>query len=178
MAENNKTGTEIPKLVIGVLGNYRAGKSYTWHTLFGKEVRTGKHPRNIIIHNQKIPVFLINGAPLDRGVELKYIMPKTDPEIVLCSFLYHRDVKENFNYFFDKNYQMYVQWLNPGYEDENDKVLFYNTGIINYLMSKGAVIAVKNGKINPKERVNEIRNYLYSWYLENYPADLTHGQEK
>ncbi len=174
MSENIITGIEKPKLVIGVLGNYRAGKSKTWHTLFGREVRTGKHPRKIWIHNLQIPVFLINCAPLDRGVELKYIMPNKDPEIVLCSFLYHKDVKDNINYFFDRNYQMYLQWLNPGYEDENDKVLFYNVGIINYLMSKGAVIAVKNGKNNPKERVNEIRNYLYSWYLENYNPETIH----
>ncbi len=160
------------KLLIGVLGNYRSGKSTTWHTLFNREVRTGKHIRHIIIYNDKIPVFLINGAALERRVELKYILPDKTPDIVLCSFLYHKNVKNNFNYFLDKGYDMYIQWLNPGYSDKNDKVLFYNVGIINYLMSFGVTVSVKNGKINCNTRVKEIKNYLYAWYFGNHKKQL------
>jgi hypothetical protein len=84
------------KLLIGVLGNFRAGKTTTWNKLFNREVRTGKHLRKLDLYNNKIPVFLINGAPLERKIDLEYILPDEDPQIVLCSFLYHKNVKSNF----------------------------------------------------------------------------------
>ncbi len=155
------------KLLIGVLGNYKAGKTTTWNQLFKREVRTGKHLRKLDLFNTKIPIFLINGAPLERRVDLEYILPDEDPQIVLCSFLYHKMVKSNFQYFIDKGYDLYIQWLNPGYNDTNDKVLFYNLGIINYLMSYGAVISVKNARLKPDARVDEIKNYLYAWCINN-----------
>lgn len=153
------------KLLIAVLGNYRSGKTTTWTSLFNKTVRTGKLERTLKIRNVEIPVFLINGAPLERRSELKYIMPKHDPSIVLCSFLYHKNVKANFDYFINRNYEIYLQWLNPGYEDEHDKTLFYNIGIINYLMQNNALVSVRNGKHNPEPRVAEIREYILGWYL-------------
>ena len=151
------------KLLIGVLGNLRSGKTQTWSTLFNREVRTGKHPRIVNIFDEKIPVFLINGSPLERRVDLQYIMPKNDPAIVLCSFLYHKKVKENFNFFIEKDYELFIHWLNPGYNDESDKVLFYNIGIINYLLANGATVGVKNAKTDCIERVDEIKAYIYAW---------------
>ena len=153
------------KLLIAVLGNYHSGKTTTWTNLFGRTVRTGKHERILKIRNIEIPVFLINGAPLERRSELKYIMPKHDPAIVLCSFLYHKNVKANFDYFIKKNYEVYLQWLNPGYGDEHDKSLFYNIGIVNYLMQNQALVSVRNGKISPEQRVADIREYILGWYL-------------
>ncbi|PLX06389.1 MAG: hypothetical protein C0596_18155 [Marinilabiliales bacterium] len=152
------------KLLIGVLGNLGAGKTTTWNNFFGRNVHTGKNVRHITIHDQKIPVFLINGAPLERKTNLEYILPDEDPKIVLSSFLYHKDVKQNFEFFIKKGYDLYILWLNPGYSDPDDKFLFYNAGIINYLMSNGATVSVKNGKMMPEFRVNDIKNYLYAWY--------------
>jgi len=154
------------KLLIGILGNNQSGKSYTWSSLFNRTVRTGKHIRKLEIIDKSIPLFLINGAPLSRKVDLKEILPETDPQIVLCSFLYHKNVKSNFQFFIDKGYDIYIQWLNPGYNDTNDKVLFYNGGIINYLMSCGAVISVKNGKSDPLARVTDIKNFIYAWSID------------
>lgn len=153
------------KLLIGVLGNHRSGKTETWNNLFSRKVRTGKHLRKLKVFDKDISIFLINGSPLERRTELEYIMPDKDPNIVLCSFLYHKKVKENFNYFLDRGYDIYIQWLNPGFSDESDKVLFYNVGIINYLLSHGATVSVENGKVNPDNRVNNIRRYLYAWSL-------------
>ncbi len=155
------------KLLIGVLGNLGAGKTTTWNKFFGRNVHTGKNVRFIKIHDEKIPVFLINGAPLERKTNLEYILPEQDPKIVLSSFLYHKDVKKNFEYFVKKGYDLYVLWLNPGYEDNNDKVLFYNTGIINYLLGKGATVSVKSGKLLPDLRVDDIKNYIYAWNKVN-----------
>lgn len=152
------------KLLIGVLGNLGAGKTTTWNEFFGRNVHTGKNIRYINIHDEKIPVFLINGAPLERRTNLEYILPDKDPQIVLSSFLYHKDVKNNFKFFIDKGYELYIIWLNPGFSDPNDKVLFYNAGIINYLLSSSATVSVKNGKKSPFLRSNDIKNYLYAWY--------------
>ncbi|MCK9255646.1 MAG: hypothetical protein GX793_02620 [Bacteroidales bacterium] len=153
------------KLVIAILGNQGSGKTTTWETLFGRKVHTGKNLRNIEIQGIKIPVFLINESALERKTKLEYILPEKDPEIVISSFLYHKEVIKNFDYFIKRNYNIYVQWLNPGYNDSNDKALFYNDGIINYLLGHGAVVSVKNAKNNPKYRVEEIKNYLLSYFL-------------
>jgi hypothetical protein len=158
------------KLLIGVLGNSHSGKTTTWNTLFKHTVRTGKHERILNIRNVDIPVFLINGAPLERKSDLKYILPKYDPDIVLCSFLYHKNVQANFDFFIKKGYQLYIQWLNPGFSDAHDKSLFYNIGIINYLMQNHALVSVCNAKIEPEDRVSNIRNFLLGWYLTHKGA--------
>jgi ABC-type dipeptide/oligopeptide/nickel transport system ATPase component len=153
------------KLLIGVLGNEGAGKSTTWNALFGHTVHTGKNIRKLKIYDTKIPVFLINESALERKTKLEYIMPDEDPEIVISSFLYHKDVKSNFDYFIKRGYDIYVQWLNPGFSDPNEKALFYNEGIINYLLGFGATVAVKNGKQPPQFRVEEIKNMIFVWNL-------------
>jgi len=155
------------KLLIGVLGNQASGKSTTWSTMFGRVVHTGKNLRKLEINGVKIPIFLINESALERKTSLEYILPDDDPQIVLSSFLYHKNVKSNFEYFYKKGYDLYVQWLNPGYSDPNDKALFYNEGIINYLLSLGTIVSVKNAKLSPKFRVKELKNYIYAWYLSN-----------
>jgi len=153
------------KLLIGILGNPGAGKSTTWNTLFGHTVHTGKNERKLLINGIKIPVFLINESPLERKTMLEYIMPDKDPAIVVSSFLYHKDVKKNFEFFINKGYDIYIQWLNPGFSDSNDKALFYNEGIINYLLSYGATVSVKNGKDLPELRVEELKNYIFARYI-------------
>lgn len=151
------------KLLVGILGHYHSGKTTTWNTLFDKTVRTGKHERLLRIDNASMKVFLVNGAPLERKAELKKILPAYDPDIVLCSFLYHKNVKQNFDYFIKKGYHLYIQWLNPGYSDEYDASLFYQYGIIDYLLNCGAEVSVQNGKNDATARVELIRNYLYGW---------------
>jgi hypothetical protein len=155
------------KLLIGVLGNEGSGKSTTWKHLFGHNVHTGKNVRKLEISGLKIPVFLINESPLERKTKLEYIMPDVCPDIVVSSFLYHKDVKSNFEYFSRRGYDIFVQWLNPGFNDQSDKALFYNDGIINYLLSLGATVSVKNGKEMPDYRVLELKNYILSHYLSN-----------
>jgi ABC-type dipeptide/oligopeptide/nickel transport system ATPase component len=160
------------KLLIGVLGNEGSGKSTTWKKLFGHTVHTGKNVRKLLINGIAIPVFLINESPLERKTKLEYILPKENPDIVISSFLYHKDVKSNFEYFANNDYDIYVQWLNPGYMDQNDKALFYNDGIINFLLSLGATVSVKNGKIMPECRVTEIKNHIFSHYLSINSIDI------
>lgn len=153
------------KLLVGVLGNPGSGKSKTWDDLFGHKVHTGKKMRTLELNGVKIPVFLINESPLERRTKLEYILPENDPKIVISSFLYHKDVKSNFDFFVKHGYEIYVQWLNPGFSDVNDKALFYSDGIINYLMACGATVSVKNGKLMPELRVEELKNFVYAWYI-------------
>jgi len=35
------------RLLVGVLGNRKAGKSHTWNTLFGRTVRRGIRPHRL-----------------------------------------------------------------------------------------------------------------------------------
>ncbi|HNQ66966.1 MAG TPA: hypothetical protein PKN32_01195 [Bacteroidales bacterium] len=153
------------KLLIGVIGNQGSGKSTTWSTLFDRKVHTGKNLRKLEINGVKIPVFLINESALERKTSLEYILPDNDPQIVISSFLYHKDVKSNFEYFHKKGYDLYVQWLNPGFSDPNEKALFYNEGIINFLLGLGTTVSVKNGKLSPQHRVQELKNYIFAWHL-------------
>ncbi|MDD2634287.1 MAG: hypothetical protein PHW82_02175 [Bacteroidales bacterium] len=160
------------KLLVGVLGNPGSGKTTTWKILFKKNVHTGKNIRPLVVHDIKIPVFLINRSSLERQTKLEYILPEECPKIVLSSFLYHKDVKKNFDFFISRGYELYIIWLNPGYYDTNEKHLFYNTGIINYLLSNEACVSVKSSKKSPELRVEEMKNYIYSWYITNYKQNL------
>ena len=160
------------KLLIGVLGNLGSGKTTTWNKFFNRNVHTGKNIRKIEINGIKIPVFLISTSPLERKTDLKYILPEKDPQIVICSFLYHKKVKANFEYFISRGYELYIQWLNPGFNDANEKFLFYNDGIINELLSYNATVSVKNAKTNESQRIEELKNFIFSWYVTNSKTSI------
>ena len=64
-------GDRVPinsRLLIGLLGNRDSGKSYTWNELFGKSVRTGKHPRQLeLLPGERVEVLLVSGSFEERG---------------------------------------------------------------------------------------------------------------
>ncbi len=115
-------------LLIGLLGNKNSGRSYTWKQMFGKRVITGKNLRRLYLtDNEYAEVFLINGSPLERKKDVQQIIKPENPRIVLCSFLYSKGIEKVLEYFVSNNYYIYLHWLNPGFNDKDNKSLFYDT---------------------------------------------------
>lgn len=150
-------------LLVAVLGNRHSGKSTTWNSLFDKTVKTGEYLRDLYLNRaQSVEVFLVSGSPEERELDIREILPEPPlPHIVLCSTQYRQDVTETFDYFFGKGYEVFVQWLNPGYRDGSA----YQDGLAlqDYLLGKGATLQVRDGRIDPASRVRELRQFILGW---------------
>lgn len=154
------------RLVVGVLGNRNSGKTKTWKTLFGHSVRTGKERRRLFLSDSEyVEVFLVSGSPEEREEYVGKIIGKKLPRIVLCSLQYRRDATETIDYFLKHGYSMIVQWLNPGYYDEGIQPEFL--GLISYLLYQEVTVSIRNGKHNPKPRVEDLREIIYGWAWNN-----------
>lgn len=157
------------KLLIAVLGNRNSGKSTTWNKLFeyndkGETVRTGVCLRYLYLSKAQWvnDVFLISGSPEERGIPIEKIIPKKlSPTIVLCSIQHVEEMKSTFGYFFNRGYDVFVQWLNPGHSDEG--VIIDKLNIVDWLIGKGAILAKRNGKRPIDDRVEEIRQQILGW---------------
>ena len=76
-------------LVVSVLGNQNAGKTHTWKTLFGRDVRTGIYPRELeVAPGLCVTVFLVSGSAEERRTNIETILRAQTPDIVLCSVQY------------------------------------------------------------------------------------------
>ncbi|ACS80198.1 hypothetical protein [Maridesulfovibrio salexigens] len=153
------------KLLIAVLGHSNSGKSTTWYKLFGKSrLNTGSRLRELVLNEtQSIDVFLINGSPEERGKTVEEILRGKTPEVVLCSTQYRKEVTATFDYFFDNGYDVYVQWLNPGFKDKGSYT--DRLGIEDYLIRNGATVHKRDGQCDPSQRVQEIREFILQWGL-------------
>ena len=153
----------MDKLLISVLGNRNSGKSYTWNSLFGAVVRTGKEERWLKFDTgEYVKVFLVSGSPEERETYVGDLMTVEEPRIVLCSTQYTENVRETFNYFIEKGYFLFVHWLNPGYHGP-DAMHIDNLGLISWLQTQQSLIGIRSGKSVPNSRVREIKDYIYSW---------------
>jgi len=151
------------KLVVSVLGHRNSGKSYTWNTLFGETVKTGKYQRKLWLNKcEYVDVFLVSGSPEERETYVGDLITDDRPAIVLCSMQYREDVTTTINYFSDKGYEIFVQWLNPGRFDTGR--VSDSLDLIQYLLSVGATVQARSGQLdNARSRVNDIRNFIYGW---------------
>lgn len=150
-------------LLVAVMGNRNSGKSTTWNRLFDGTVRTGKFERSLYLNRaQRVDVFLISGSPEEREIDVGEILPDPLPQIVLCSIQYREeDAEETFNYFFNKGYDVLVQWLNPGYSDSET---YEDTlALTKHLLKRGATLQVRDGHADPVSRVREIRQFVLGW---------------
>jgi len=152
------------RLLIAVLGNRNSGKSTTWNRLFEATVKTGKYERMMYLNAvQSVDVFLISGSPEERDKDVEDLLPEALPPIVLCSTQYRADVKDTYNYFFKKGYEVIVQWLNPGHSDKG--TYEDELALQGYLLSKGATLQIRDGTIDPTPRVKELRQFILGWAL-------------
>jgi hypothetical protein len=153
------------KLMIGVLGGEKSGKTHTWNLLFDKKnVKTGRKQRRLYFDEVTYAdVFLISRSAQKRKMDIKSIIKDEDPQIVLCSLQYARKLSNTLRHFVDSGYTMYLHWLNPGYKEPNDIPLFYDSDLVDYILSVPSMLGVRNGKMNADGRVGEIRDFLYGW---------------
>ena len=83
------------------------------------------------------------------------------PKIVLCSAQYKPDVAKTFDHFFNNKYDSFVQWLNPGH---GETARYTDTlGLKDYLLNSGATLQIRDGRIPPQSRVNDIRQLILGW---------------
>ncbi|GAB3421849.1 hypothetical protein [Niabella aquatica] len=151
-------------LVIGLLGHRNSGKSKTWNKLFEERVRTGVNVRRLYLTDTEyIEVFLVSGSPEERETYVGNIIGEQRPRIILCSMQYISNVTTTIDFFIDNNYFPYIQWLNPGYQDQNDIAHSDYLGLANRILSLDGTLSIRNGKENPRDRIQEIRDYLYGW---------------
>jgi len=150
------------RLLIAVLGNRDSGKSKTWNALFGSTVKTGKNIRSLYLNRaQAAEVFLVSGSPEERDIYVSEILPDPLPQIVLCSTQYREDVRETFDFFFREGYEVFVQWLNPGFKDDGSYDDIFE--LRDYLLMNGATLQVRDGRINEASRVKELRQFILGW---------------
>jgi hypothetical protein len=149
-------------LFVGVLGHRHAGKSRTWNTLFGSTVRTSKNCRALELYGGEcINVFLISGSPQERKFDIGDKLASLNCSVVLCSIQYTELVRPTLHYAVENNFDIFVQWLNPGYKDAGEN--HDSLGLMPWLLGQGATVAMRNGKDNPSDRTEEVRQFIYGW---------------
>jgi hypothetical protein len=152
----------MSKLAVIALGHRKSGKTTTWNTLFGRTVRTGSEVRHLELPcGTMLPVFLVSGSPEERGMYVGKIVQSADSRVILCSVQYTDAGRDSLNYFFDNGFAMYVQWLNPGYSD--DAEVPDSLGFLPYMLHRGATVSLRDGRLDPNDRVREIREFLCGW---------------
>lgn len=150
------------RLFVGVLGHQNSGKTYTWATLFGTKVNTGKNVRHLTLRpGECVDVFVVSGSFEERGKYAGDVLGNQKARIVLCSMQYVDKVTDTFDYVLDEGFQMHVQWLNPGRKDKAEYPDYL--GLANRLLFSGATITQRNGNENANSRVQEIRECIYGW---------------
>ena len=154
----------LDRLVVGVIGNENSGKSTTWNTLFGATVRTGKYPRDLELRiGEKVKVFLVSGSPEERKIYVGKILDGQESRIVLCSMQYTKEVHDTLDHFIGQEYMIYIQWLNPGYHDQEPEQ--EDPTITLKILEAESVFSIRDATEDGdlERRVQEIREFIYGW---------------
>ena len=150
------------RLLIGLLGNRDSGKSHTWNELFGRTVRRGTYPRQLVLlPGECVEVFLVSGSFEERGEYAGDVLESQDCRIVLCSLQYTEEVRETLSYLVDHDFHLYIQWLNPGFHDPEQMEDELN--IVNEILLESSTFAIRDGRADAGDRVREIREFIYGW---------------
>lgn len=151
-------------LLVGVLGYRDSGKSTTWNTLFnaGHDIRTSRvyQHRLLLTGKEYVEVFVVSGSPEERQRYVGEIV-RGRPRIVLCSMQYRADVTDTIDYFVENDYFLYVHWLNPGYNDPTR--MSDQLGIVQHILDQNSLVGIRDGRVDPEERVGEMRTFIRSW---------------
>jgi hypothetical protein len=156
----------VDRLFVAVIGSRNSGKSTTWNTLFGREVKTGKQPRTLQLNGdgRSTEVFLISGSNEEKHRYAADVLENVDCRIVLCSVQYIEEAfASTWNHIFTEGFAIYAQWLNPGYDDREH---WDRLGLTNILLQHDAVVSIRDGRNGDERlayRVEEIRQYIHGW---------------
>jgi hypothetical protein len=154
------------RLFVAVIGSRNSGKSTTWNTLFGREVRTGKEPRILELNDdgRSTEVFLISGSNEEKHRYAADVLKNVDCRIVLCSVQYVEEAFDStWDHIFSEGFAIYAQWLNPGHDDSEH---WDRLGLTNILLQHNAVLSIRDGRTGADKlthRVEEIRQYINGW---------------
>ncbi len=165
------------KLAVIALGFPNSGKSTTWYKLFGRVIRTGW--KKLFVDNKLRSVYFRNGSYEERGDEIEddvffrnasfeeygdeaeeYFEKETNqPEVIFCAVQYIEKGNRTINWFVENGYELYIQWLNPGFHGEpyEDYLRFEEK------FSPFGTFTKVSGK-ETTERVRTIREFLFQWY--------------
>lgn len=162
------------RLVIGALGQQNSGKSTTWYELFNgvrftkngkltwQRVRATGKPRRLELRpGEWVEVFLINGSPQETTHSVEKTLRGQSCPIVLCSMRYPGDAPQTLDYYIREGFDLYVQWLNPGCHHRNKTL--DRSGLQDSIPAVGGQFFIRNGKKDPANRVQEIREHIYKW---------------
>ncbi|WP_052051461.1 P-loop NTPase family protein [Acetobacter tropicalis] len=150
------------RLFVGVLGNRNSGKSTTWNTLFGATVRTGQNTRTLTLYGGEcVEVFLISGSPEERQLYAGDILENQKCRIILCSIQYTETLRQTLNYVVENQFDIFVQWLNPGRSDAGES--YDRLGLLPWLIGHEASFSMRDGKGAPQNRTEELRQFIHSW---------------
>lgn len=111
--------------------------------------------------SEYVEVFLISGSNEERGTYAGKVLKNVTARIVLCSVQYVEDGRTTFEYAISNGFDLYVQWLNPGY---NHEVPYFDAlGFSDQLLPAKATLAMRRGNRNPASRVREIKEFIWGW---------------
>lgn len=158
------------RLVVVAMGHKSSGKSQTWKDLLDQsDIRTHRNPRNLswlpLYEEKGAWVFIVNGSPQERNKKIEDMLQGSTPNIVLCSIQYIEGAMDTFNYFLERDYDVYVQWLNPGFQDKER--YSDHLKMVPELLYQGATLCVADGKPCPIHRVEKIREFVHGWAVHH-----------
>lgn len=168
------------KVAILILGNRNSGKSNTFYEFFGKKIRTGL--KKINFNKKDIELFVknssfeemdqeINDAIFVRNSSFEELDDEAEnffnennlPKIVLCAVQYKEKGLSTIEYFKNKGYYLYIQWLNPGFKDTKEYDDFLN---FSSTFSEYGEFHQVSGK-EKKLRTAQIKTFLLNFILSN-----------
>lgn len=125
-------------------------------------MRTGRNARALALYGREcVEVFLISGSPEERQLYAGDILEGQDCRIILCSIQYTATVRETLDYVVENKFDIFAQWLNPGYSDPGEN--YDRLGLLPWLVGHEATVAIRDGKGQPQQRSEELRQFIHGW---------------
>lgn len=152
------------RLFVSVVGKARSGKTTTWNTLFGRVVHTGSNERELeVLDGKHVNVFLISGSNEERQQYAESVLTDVNCRIVLCSVQYSEDAfGRTWNYIADQGFEIFAQWLNPGYQQIEYRD---SLGLVSRLLGRKSLMSLRSADTGSASRVDEIRQFIHGWAL-------------
>lgn len=174
MQEKNK------KLFVVVLGEQNSGKSFTWETLFGRKIQKGKKFLNLNDDLQAKVYIFVSSPQENLWTKERFLkefkIANSVANIILCSLQTHltgnmnkrnvvtaREVLEIAN---RNEYDIFMQWLNPGRRSGIDNQRDVERQIITLTEIDSVIGMKKEDARNQAEiRAEKLKVIILGWIL-------------
>ena len=74
---------------------------------------------------------------------------------------YTKDVRSTLDYLVERGFFLYIHWLNPRYSDPGE--CRDRLGLVNEILSVPSILSIRDGRIDPAARVQEMREFIFGW---------------